>query len=56
MVKFDPWVIPALDLVDAWHEVIPLSPTEVNYMEIVLASNSASSDSHMPKTSLDMYS
>lgn len=35
---------------------MPLSPTKVNYMEIVSASNSTSSDSHMMKTSLNMYS
>lgn len=33
-----------------------LSPVEVNYVEIVLALNSTSSDSHMSKTSLNMYS
>jgi len=33
-----------------------LSPVEVNYVEIVSTSNSASSDSHMTNTSIDMYS
>ena len=55
-VKSDPWVIPAPDLVDSWGEVMPLSPAEVNYVEIVSAANSASFDSHILKTSLDMYS
>lgn len=55
-VKSDPSVIPALDLVDTWCEVMPLSPAEVNYVEIVSASNSTSFDSHMLKTTLDMYS
>jgi len=55
-VKSDPWVIPSLDLVDTWGEVMPLSLAEVNYMEIVSALGSASSDSLMSKTSLDTYS
>lgn len=55
-VKYDPWVILAPDLVDAWGEVMLLSPAEVNYVEIVSASNSTSFDSHISKTSLDMYS
>jgi len=56
LVKSDPWVILAPDLVDAWGKVMPPSPADVNYMEIVSASNSASFDSHISKTSLDMYS
>lgn len=55
-VKYDPWVIPSLDLVDTWGKVMPLSLAEVNYVEIILASSSASSNSFMLKTSLDMYS
>jgi len=56
LVKSDPWVIPSLDLVDTWGEVMPLNPTEVNYMEIVSTLNSASSNSFMSKTSFDTYS
>jgi hypothetical protein len=37
-VKSDPWVIPSPDLVDTWGEVMPLSPAEINYVEIVSAS------------------
>ena len=55
-VKSDPWVIPALDLVDTWGEVMLLSPAEVNHMEIVSTSNSASFDSFISKTTFDMYS
>ena len=55
-VKSDPWVITASDLVDTWGEVMPFSPAEVNYMEIVSALNFSSSDSHMSKTSFDTYS
>jgi len=55
-VKSNSWVIPTPDRINAWGEVLPLRPAEVNYMEIVSASNYASSDSHMSKTSLNMYS
>ena len=43
-VKFDPWVVPSPDLVDTWGEVLPLSPAKINYVEIVSASPSVSSD------------
>jgi len=46
-LKYDPWVIAAPDLVDAWGEVMPFSPTKVDYMEIFSSLNSASFDSHM---------
>ena len=55
-VKSDPWVIPSPDLVDTWGEVMPLSPTEANYVKIVLASSSASFDSHMSKNYFGTYS
>lgn len=55
-VKFNPWVIPAPNLVDAWGNVMSLSPAEVNYVEIVSAVNSTSFDSHISKTSLNKYS
>lgn len=55
-VKSEPCVIPSLDLVDTRGEVIPLSLSEFNYMEIVSASSSASYDYFMSKTSLDTYS
>jgi len=55
-VKFDPWVTPSPDLVDTWGEVMPLSPAEINYVEIVLASSFISFDSPVSRTSLDMYS
>jgi len=35
---------------------MPLSPTKVNYVEIVSAANSASFDTHISKTSLNLYS
>lgn len=56
LAKSDPWVIPALDLVDALGDVMLLGPAEVNYVEIVLAANFASLDSHISKTSFDRYS
>jgi len=55
-VKFDPCVIPSLDIVDTWGEVMMLSPTEVNYVEMFLPSSSASFNSSISKTSLDAYS
>jgi len=39
-----------------WGDVMSLSPTEVNYVQIVSTVNSPSFDSHISKTSLDMYS
>lgn len=56
LVKSDPWVIPSPDLIDNWGEVMPHSPTKVNYVAIVSASSSVCSDSFMSKTSLDTYS
>lgn len=35
LVKSDRWVIPAPDLVYAWGDVMLLSPTKFNYVEIV---------------------
>jgi len=35
---------------------MPLSPAEINYVEIVSVSSSTSSDSPIPKTSLNTYS
>lgn len=29
---FDPWVIPPVDQVDSWGEVMSLSPFELNYV------------------------
>ena len=56
LVISDPWVIPSRDLFDTWGKVMPLSPTEVNYVEIVSASSSTSSHFSVLNTSLDMYS
>jgi len=55
-VKSDPWFIPSPDLVDTWGEVISLSPTKINYMEIVSTLPSISSDHPISRTSLDVYS
>lgn len=43
-VKYDPWVIPPSDQVDAWGDSMPLSPTEINYVAIVLASTFVSTE------------
>ena len=37
-VRFDPWVLPPLNQEDSWGEMMPLSPAELNYIEIVAAS------------------
>lgn len=55
-VKSDPWVIPSPDLVDTWGKVMLLSPTEINYVEIISASPSVSSDHPISRTSLNEYS
>lgn len=55
-VNSDHWVIPSHDLVDRWGKVMPLSPAEINYMEIVSSSPSASFDYLISETSLDVYS
>jgi len=56
LVKSDHSVIPSPDLIDTWGEVMPLNSAKVNYVEIVSASSSESSNSFISKTSLDMYS
>ena len=37
-VRSDPWVLPPLNQEDSWGDMMPLSPTELNYIEIVAAS------------------
>ena len=34
----DPWIIPPTDQVDSWGDQMPLSPAELNYVEIIAAS------------------
>jgi len=51
-INLDPWVVPPVDQVDSWGE--PLSPVELNYVEIISASVS-SSDSAPLSRSLDTY-
>ena len=53
-VKSYPWVIPPHQ-VDAWGDVIPLSPAKINYVEIVSASASIYIDHTALGTSLDTY-
>lgn len=55
-VKSYPWVIPSLDLVDTWGEVMPLSPAKINYVEIVLASSFVSSNHLISSSSLNVSS
>ena len=38
----DPWVLPPVNQEDSWGEMMPLSPAELNYIEIVAASASTS--------------
>jgi len=56
LVKSDPQVIPSPDLVATLGEVMLLSPTEINYVEIVSASSSVSSNIPMSRTSLNVSS
>ena len=34
----DPWVLPPIDQVESWGDEMPLSPAELNYIEIVSTS------------------
>ena len=54
-VKSDPWVIPSPNLVDTWGDFMPLSPAEINYVEIILASASVPTIHIASSTSLDTY-
>ena len=33
-VRSDPWVLPPIAQIESWGEEMPLSPTELNYIEI----------------------
>ena len=37
-IRSDPWVLPPTDQVESWGNEMSLSPTELNYVEIVSAS------------------
>ena len=53
-VRSDPWILPPTNQIESWGDVMPLSPTELNYVEIIYASASFSE----PTTSgraLDSY-
>ena len=39
-VHSDPWILPSIDQIEPWGEEMPLSPAELNYIEIVAASAS----------------
>lgn len=41
----NPWIIPTEDKNDSFSDAMPLSPLEINYQEIVLASMAASENS-----------
>lgn len=56
LVKYDPWFIPPPNHIDSWGDVMPFSPTEINYVEIVLTLASVSTDHNALSTSLDAYS
>jgi len=53
-INTDPWVIPPINQVDSWGDIMPLSPTDLNYVEIISASIS-SFDSAPLRRSLDTY-
>lgn len=53
-INLDRWVIPPVNQVDSWGEVMPLSPTKLNYVEIDLNLVS-SSDSTPLSRALDTY-
>lgn len=55
-VKSNPWVIPPVNQVDSWGYVMPLSPSEINYVEIVSSSASVSTDHTALGMSLDAHS
>jgi len=52
-IRSDPWVVPPIDQVDLWGDVMSLSPTELSYVEIVYAS--ASSSDLAPSRPLNAY-
>ena len=37
-VRSDPWILPPTDQVESWGDEMPLSPAELNYVEIIAAS------------------
>ena len=37
-VRPDPWILPPTDQVESWGDEMPLSPAELNYVEIIAAS------------------
>ncbi len=51
----DPWIIPTKDQIDSFGDVMPLSPLEINYQEIVLALMAASKSHAFFNMNLDTY-
>lgn len=53
-VRSDPWVLPPPNQEDSWGEMMPLSPAELNYIEIVAAS-APPLEPALPSSILDSY-
>ena len=52
----DPWIIPLPEQVDSFGDFMPLTPIEINYCELLAASNSPPSEDAPSSMSLDIYS
>eukprot|EP00253_Pinus_taeda_P021097 PITA_21097 len=51
----DPWIIPSEDKIDSFGVAMPLSPLEINYQDIVLASMAASESYTIFSVNLNTY-
>jgi len=53
--SMDPWIIPTEDQINSFGDPMPLSPLEINYQEIVLASMTTSESHIVFSMNLDTY-
>ena len=53
-VHSDPWVLPPTDQTESWGDEMPLSPAELNYIEIVSASTPSFESTPLSRA-LDSY-
>lgn len=53
-MRSDPWVLPLANQIESWGDMMPLSPTELNYIEIVAASAPAPEPA-LPSGVPDLY-
>lgn len=51
-IRFDPWVLLPVDQVESWGDDMPLSPAELNYVDIISASDLSSEPAPSSK---DLY-